>query len=148
MSFEVLDVSESSSKESPIKLKDIRAFLDKELETINDISGLDTTLLKDISVKSSKYKFLVQSTKLVVDDVNVNLDINTKFSAAWESEKDGYITIKLAKSKKVVETESSEDTFKPPTRKDTIGGILDDYIDIEQDKHEQYLLSIFYIYVG
>lgn len=148
MSFEVLDVRESSSKESPIKLKDIRAFLDKELETINDISDLDTTLLKDISVKSSKYKFLVQSTKLVVDDVNVNLDINTKFSAAWESEKDGYITVKLAKSKKVVETESSEDTFKPPTRKDTIGGILDDYIDIEQDKHEQYLLSIFYIYVG
>lgn len=212
MNYKITDVSECSSKESPLDSKDVKLLIETQLKSIESISQLTSKLLPEFGKKSSKHKFIVQVTDVVFDETpNMNLKINANFGAAWESEKDGYLTVKLTRAEPsqdkenkvkadkdldkadvdkedldkadvekeddkedidkdldaevevdkleveqvedpevVDKAELSETTTgnEEPTRKDTIGGILDDYIEVEKVSQEQILVSIFWLYVG
>ncbi|KAK6198108.1 uncharacterized protein RJT21DRAFT_133557 [Scheffersomyces amazonensis] len=99
MDFNIITNSESISKESPIQLNDLVNFISSKLESsssgIIDTQELNSLILKEYQSKSSKYKYLVQSTKLSSPIVDSDLTISSNFGAIWDSNKDGYISLKI-----------------------------------------------------
>ncbi|KAK6464446.1 hypothetical protein DFJ63DRAFT_334016 [Scheffersomyces coipomensis] len=86
LDFTITTSSDSISKESPIILNDLVELLTNHLEPLDvdtiDTNQLNTFILKQCQLKSSKYKFLVQSTKLSSPNtVDSDLDISSTFGA-------------------------------------------------------------------
>lgn len=138
MTLTIDKITEPSSKESPITVKEIRDIVEAQLTSPNE---LQSNVLKELIKKSSKHKFIVQTTNINVEDTNVDVGITTKFGAAWEPEKDGYITVTVSELEPKLE------------RSDTIGGIVEAYGDGPEKtektvKGTQILVSIFWLFVG
>jgi len=84
--------SHSASATSPISVEFLRDLVDSN----EDCDDLTNVILNSLQKKSSKHKFLIQSTVIVAPDaLDRDLNISTNFGAIWDSENDGYITIKL-----------------------------------------------------
>lgn len=84
--------SHSDSATSPISVEFLRDLIDNNQGS----DDLINVILNSLQKKSSKHKFLIQSTLMVAPDaLDRDLNISTNFGAIWDSENDGYITIKL-----------------------------------------------------
>lgn len=149
-SYKIDNVTDPSSKESPITTKDVTSVVEKYLTEQDQLSELSSKMVNEFSKRSSKHKFIVQVTKVKGDTKDANLVIGADFGAAWESEKDGYITVSLANlnnddTKPTVSID--KDTNEDPS------DVLDDYVEIENNSHqerdqENLFISIFWLYVG
>ncbi|ODV78367.1 uncharacterized protein CANTADRAFT_6759 [Suhomyces tanzawaensis NRRL Y-17324] len=82
--------SSSISKEAPISAQWL-------VELVQQLGPIDSgkrnqEVLEKLQAKSSKYKFLVQSTD--VQQLG-DIGLNTKFGAIWDSERDGHINLQI-----------------------------------------------------
>lgn len=79
------------TKESPVSEEHLKKLVSQHAE-----SELTTLILTDLRKNSSKFKFLVHTTELASPlSVEADLDISSKFGAVWDTEKDGYINLKI-----------------------------------------------------
>lgn len=129
----LIDISDPSSQESPITTEFIRSTVES-LSEIDSIDKLINELLKKVSAKSSRHKFIIQGTKITAEDTNINLNISTEFGAVWETSRDGYLKLKF---------QDIKDTEVKDEKRET-----DDYIEVEKDNSNHILLSIFWVFVG
>lgn len=51
-------------------------------------------LLGQLQQKSSKHKFLAQVTSVIAPDQDIDLEVATSFGAVWDSDRDGYISVR------------------------------------------------------
>lgn len=52
-------------------------------------------LLGQLQQKSSKHKFLAQVTSVIAPDQDIDLEVATSFGAVWDSDRDGYISVRM-----------------------------------------------------
>ncbi|KAK6458656.1 uncharacterized protein RJT20DRAFT_123694 [Scheffersomyces xylosifermentans] len=111
----ITTISSSSAKEAPItadylnKLLEDK-FAESESSASIDTKEINTYILADLQKKSSKHKFIVQSTKLnAPTSVESELSIHSNFGAVWDSDKDGYISLKIENEKVAASQEPTEE---------------------------------------
>lgn len=139
MSTPVVSITSSSaSKESPITSEYLIEVINKNINKLNRTNELIEFLLEKLQKKSSKHKFLIQATRLKSPSpIETDLNILTSFGAIWDSNRDGYISIKVElKGDKGVEAEKNRDSTEIATEK-PVENKIDDSLNNEVSENEK-----------
>mmetsp|Transcript_6976 Transcript_6976/g.8845 ORF Transcript_6976/g.8845 Transcript_6976/m.8845 type:complete len:285 (+) Transcript_6976:15-869(+) len=139
MSTPVISITSSSaSKESPITSEYLIELINKNINKLNITHELIEFLLEKLQKKSSKHKFLIQATRLKSPSpIETDLNILTSFGAIWDSNRDGYISIKVElKGDKGVEAEKNRDSTEIATEK-PVENKIDDSLNNEVNENEK-----------
>lgn len=87
----------SVSKQSPITEQylvelllgpEARDLMSSRVQLIKYVMG-------HLQQKSSKHKFLAQATTVAVADVDVDVSVASSVGAVWDSERDGYVSVRM-----------------------------------------------------
>ena len=123
--------SSSASKESPVTIKYLTEIISEDITKSNETNELIELLLAKLQKKSSKHKFLIQATRLKSpESIESSLNILTSFGAVWDSDRDGYVSLKV-KLKGLCETKMEKDSDETQESNDKV---LDEELDKEPEK--------------
>ncbi|CUM50343.1 uncharacterized protein AC631_01749 [Debaryomyces fabryi] len=130
--------SSSASKESPITSEYLIEVINKDISKLGRTNELIEFLLEKLQKKSSKHKFLIQATRLKSPSpIETDLNILASFGAVWDSNRDGYISIKVElKGDKGKEADKNGDSTEIPTDK-TVEKRTDDCLNNEEREAEK-----------
>lgn len=100
--------SKCLSEESPFGEEYILELVQKVANSEDD---LIKTLLAELQKKSSKHKFLINTSRVASpEQIEADLQISTNFGAVWDSKRDGFITIKVTNNKEDSTKISNDDS--------------------------------------
>ncbi|CUM53351.1 unnamed protein product [Debaryomyces tyrocola] len=134
MSSSIVSITSSSaSKESPVTTEYLTEVISEDINKLSETNALIEFLLAKLQKKSSKHKFLIQATRLKSPSpIETNLNILTSFGAVWDSNRDGYISLKVElKGDKDTEAEKKGDLIEETTEK-----VLDEEVNDELNSDE------------
>ena len=118
MSSPIISITSSSaSKESPVTTEYLTEVISEDINKLNETNALIEFLLAKLQKKSSKHKFLIQATRLKSpSSIETNLNILASFGAVWDSNRDGYVSLKVElKGDKNTEADKKGDLIEEPT---------------------------------
>lgn len=136
VSYTVSTTASSLSKESPVTIDYLADIIKKDIVKFTGTNEVIEHLLAKLQKKSSKHKFLIQTTRLnAPDKIDTELNLLSSFGAVWDSGRDGYVSLKIEAN-----NGSKEDAAETHADKTPKESPEDDEAkeDLEEDgKHEK-----------
>lgn len=87
----------SQTKEAPVEESFLRELIQQGAAQLHDKKEFITSITTQLSIKSSKYKFLVEVISVTAPDaIDATFTISSSIGALWDGERDGYYTFKVA----------------------------------------------------
>lgn len=143
MSSPIVSITSSSaSKESPVTTEYLTEVISEDINKLSETNALIEFLLAKLQKKSSKHKFLIQATRLKSpSSIETNLNILTSFGAVWDSNRDGYISLKVElKGDNDTEAEKKGDLIEESTEK-VLEKKFNDEVNSKENKSEENTLE-------
>ncbi|EEQ40405.1 hypothetical protein EJF18_50294 [Clavispora lusitaniae] len=86
----------STTKDSPISETEFATLIDNEKDKLTDTHEFIRSITNQLSVKSSKFKFLVEVTSVSSSEsITTNVTITSSIGSLWDDERDGYYSFKV-----------------------------------------------------
>lgn len=79
----------------PLKENELLDFINKSYKpSESSINELINSILNFLSTKSSKFKYIINSTTILINEISNN-KINNSFGSLWDEKNDGFLNLKF-----------------------------------------------------
>lgn len=78
----------------PITQSELTEFISANYDASKPINQLIESILKYLSTKSSKFKYIINATEILNNEISNN-KISSSFGSLWDEKNDGLLTVKF-----------------------------------------------------
>lgn len=86
----------SQTKEAPVDKSFLQELIEQRVGQLDDKKSFISAITTQLSIKSSKYKFLVEVISVTsATKIDLDFTISSSVGALWDDNRDGYCTFKV-----------------------------------------------------
>lgn len=86
----------SKTKEAPVDELELQELITKGVDQLDDKKAFISAITTQLSLKSSKYKFLVEVIGVTsASKIDAEFTISSSVGALWDGDRDGYYSFKI-----------------------------------------------------